>query len=29
VATKKKAIADDLGMLLQAKLRQASPGPSS
>ncbi|NP_001151000.1 Probable prefoldin subunit 5 [Zea mays] len=29
VATKKKAIADDMGLLLQAKLRQASPGPSS
>ncbi|CAD6212979.1 unnamed protein product [Miscanthus lutarioriparius] len=29
VATKKKAIAEDMAMLLQAKLRQASPGPSS
>ncbi|XP_066338073.1 prefoldin subunit 5-like [Miscanthus floridulus] len=29
VATKKKAIAEDMAMLLQAKLRQASPGPNS
>jgi len=29
VATKKKAIADQMGLLLHAKLRQGSPGPSS
>ncbi|WVZ59398.1 hypothetical protein U9M48_009544 [Paspalum notatum var. saurae] len=29
VATKKKTIADEMGLLLQAKLTQASPGPSS
>ncbi|KAJ1295089.1 hypothetical protein BS78_01G196900 [Paspalum vaginatum] len=29
VATKKKTIADEMGLLLQAKMRQASPGPSS
>ncbi|XP_051187491.1 prefoldin subunit 5 [Lolium perenne] len=29
MATKKKSIADEMGMLLQAKLRQASASPSS
>ncbi|XP_062201527.1 prefoldin subunit 5-like [Phragmites australis] len=29
MATKKKTVADEMGMLLQAKLRQASPCPSS
>ncbi|RCV42401.1 hypothetical protein SEVIR_9G212500v4 [Setaria viridis] len=29
VATKKKAIADEMDLLLRTKLRQASPGPSS
>jgi prefoldin alpha subunit len=29
MATKKKNIADEMGRLLQAKLRQSSPSPSS
>ncbi|XP_015697418.1 probable prefoldin subunit 5 [Oryza brachyantha] len=29
MATKKKTIADEMGVLLQAKLRQSSPSPSS
>uniref|UniRef100_A0A452YHS4 Uncharacterized protein n=1 Tax=Aegilops tauschii subsp. strangulata TaxID=200361 RepID=A0A452YHS4_AEGTS len=29
MATKKKSIADEMGMFLQAKLRQASPSSSS
>ncbi|KAG8092048.1 hypothetical protein GUJ93_ZPchr0012g22071 [Zizania palustris] len=29
MATKKKTIADEMGLLLQAKLRQSSPSPSS
>ncbi|CAN6287906.1 unnamed protein product [Urochloa humidicola] len=29
VATKKKAIAEEMGLLLHNKLKQASPGPSS
>ncbi|CAN6282681.1 unnamed protein product [Urochloa humidicola] len=29
VATKKKTIADEIGLLLHNKLKQASPGPSS
>ncbi|KAL6640912.1 hypothetical protein ACP70R_019093 [Stipagrostis hirtigluma subsp. patula] len=29
VATKKKTIADEIGLILHAKLKQASPGPSS